>query len=127
MSVAINYPFIIDVDGVVKKTTSTSKIYLDRIVTLLSTNIGQRPFYPDYGVDWSTSFFENENVASLAIPNAIRLAVARWIPEVSIEEIKLPALTDGVQAVNISVRLPSGSLTSLMIDTKVFGYEGTME
>ena len=127
MSVAINYPFIIDVDGVVKKTTSTSKIYLDRIITLLSTNIGQRPFYPDYGVDWSTSFFENENVASLAIPNAIRLAVARWIPEVSIEEIKLPALTDGVQAVNISVRLPSGSLTSLMIDTKVFGYEGTME
>ena len=127
MSVAISYPFIIDVDGVVEKTSDTSKIYLDKVVTLLSTHVGQRPFYPDYGVDWTTSFFENENVASSAIPNAIRIAVSRWIPEVSIEDIKLPALTDGVQKVEIAVKLPSGNVASLKIDTKVFGYEGNME
>lgn len=127
MSKAISYPFVLDANGTVAATESTSKIYLDRVVTLLSTHVGQRPFYPEYGVDWSTSFFENENNAVIAIPSAIKTAIGRWLPEVSVEDVILPALYEGVQEVSVSVRLPNGILTSVKVNTGTINYEGTME
>jgi phage baseplate assembly protein W len=127
MKTAISFPFTMSVNGVIESTSDTSKIFLDRVVTLLSTQVGQRPFYPEYGVDWSTALFENENNATVAIPSAINLAVARWIPEVSVEEVILPAASLGLQEVSVHVRLPSGDMASIQVSTGTINYDGTME
>ena len=37
----IRYPFTLDKFGVVNSTTNLGEIYLDRLVTLLSTHVGQ--------------------------------------------------------------------------------------
>jgi hypothetical protein len=58
----VSYPFTLDTIGIVKSTDLVSKIYEDRLLTLLSTQVGQRPMRPTYGVDLSRAFFENEYI-----------------------------------------------------------------
>jgi len=127
MKTAISFPFTMSVDGVIQSTSDMSKIFLDKAVTLLSTQVGQRPFYPEYGVDWSTSLFENENNATLAIPNAINLAVIKWLPEISVEDVILPPAYSGLQEVDVHLRLPSGEIASVKVSTGTINYDGTME
>ena len=48
------YPFALDNSGKVETTADSSKAYLDRITTLLSTTVGQRPMAQDYGLNLAT-------------------------------------------------------------------------
>ena len=89
MITSISYPYSVSPSGVPTSTITVGKLYLDRIVTLLSTNVGQRPMTPTYGVDWSTSLFENDNNFRAAVNQAIRVAIATWIPEVTVLSINI--------------------------------------
>ena len=53
---AISFPFTLDPFGVVETTSSQTKIYQDRVLTLLSTAVGERPMRPTYGTDVARAF-----------------------------------------------------------------------
>lgn len=125
MKQAIGFPYTISPAGVVQPTESATKIYLDRVLTLLSYYVGQRPMLPTYGVDWSRSLFENENEAQIAIPIAIAEAIAKWIPEVSVTSVDFAGgNVDGTENVIVSLKLPDDTLTSLTINTGTISYSG---
>lgn len=126
MSKALSFPYTISPAGVPQYTESASKIYLDRVLTLLSFYVGQRPMEPKYGVDWSRTLFENDSDARIAIPIAISEAIAKWIPEVSVTSVDfLDENTDGTENVVVSLKLPDDTLTSLTINTGLINYNGT--
>lgn len=127
MTTSISFPYTIDNTGKVTSVTSTGKLYVDRVLTLLSTNVGQRPMLPQYGVDWSTAIFENDGDSTGAITQAITLAVSKWIPEVSISSIEIGnASPDGIKDVTIGLILPDNSLYTLAVNTALFNYDGTI-
>lgn len=126
MSSAINFPFTLDNFGVLISTTSSNKIYLDRVLTLLSTNMGQRPMLPEYGIDWGVALFENEGDARAAIPAALQDAIARWIPDVKVNNIKLQDQQDGIEYVTLELVLPDNTVTTLPISTATFNIDGTV-
>lgn len=127
MSTAISYPFTLDSVGVVEPTEVVTKIYLDRVLTLLSTNIGQRPMLQDYGTNVMRALFENDNDFPAAVDQAIRQAVGIWIPEISINQITIsPPGEDGTATVDIVIELPNSLLTSLSINTAIFNIDGTI-
>jgi len=127
MTLAINYPYTIDASGVVGSTSNPPKIYLDRVLTLLSTSIGQRPMLPTYGVDWSTALFENDNIAQPAISSAIRTAIAKWLPEVKVNSISFGLNTrNGIELVTLGLTLPDITVTSLTVNTNQLNYDGTI-
>ena len=127
MSVAITFPYTIDPNGVAQYTQSATKIYVDRVLTLLSYYVGQRPMLPTYGVDWSKSLFENDSNAQVAIPLAISEAIGKWIPEVSVTAVDFVGdNTDGTENVIVSLKLPDDTLTSLTINTGTISYSGTI-
>jgi phage baseplate assembly protein W len=127
MSRAISFPYTISPSGVVQFTDSSAKIYLDRVLTLLSFYVGQRPMQPTYGVDWSRTLFENNSDARIAIPIAISEAVSKWIPQVSVISVDFAGEnTDGTENVIVSLKLPDDTLTSLTINTGTINYDGTM-
>jgi len=126
MSRAISFPYTISPSGVTQYTESTAKIYLDRVLTLLSFYVGQRPMLPTYGVDWSRTLFENNSNARIAIPIAISEAVSRWIPQVSVTSVDFAGENiDGTENVIVSLKLPDDTLTSLTINTATINYNGT--
>lgn len=126
MNQAITFPYTISPSGVVQSTDNPSKIYLDKVLTLLSFYVGQRPMQPTYGVDWSRVLFENDSDAKVAIPIAISEAVTRWIPQVAVTSVEFAGEnTDGTENVIVSLKLPDDTLTSLTINTGVITYSGT--
>jgi len=124
VSSAINFPFSLDTFGVLTTTVTANKIYLDRVLTLLSTNMGQRPMLPDYGVDWKTSLFENEGDAKIAIPAAIRSAIVRWIPDVQVNNIKMQDQQDGIEYVTLELILPDNTIATLPVNKATFNIDG---
>jgi len=126
MNSALSFPYTISPAGVVVYTQSPTKIYLDRVLTLLSYYVGQRPMEPRYGVDWSRSLFENDNNARIAIPIAISEAVSKWIPQVSVTSVEFSGENiNGTENVIVSLKLPDDTLTSLTINTATINYNGS--
>lgn len=125
MTTSISYPYTIDPNGLVISSVTATKLYLDRVLTLLSTNVGQRPMTPSYGVDWSTSLFENDGDARLAINQAIRIAISNWIPEVTVEKIDIESNNfDGKLLVVLELGLPNDTTANLTLNSDIFNYEG---
>ena len=127
MTSSISYPYTISPDGLVKSTANSTKLYLDRVLTLVSTYTGQRPMMPDYGVDWSQALFENDYEAKNAIPAAIKGAVSKWIPEIEVTscDLKFSEL-DGIEYVTLGLALPDDTITTMSINTATFNMDGTV-
>jgi phage baseplate assembly protein W len=124
---SINFPYTFDPKGVLENNRSATKMYLDRVVTLLSTNIGQRPMLLDYGVDWSKALFENDQDAKAAIPAAINAAMDRWLPDIIINDIELSSNgIDGIVNVLMSLTLPNNNVANLTVTTSNFYLDGTI-
>jgi hypothetical protein len=82
---------------------------------------------PDYGVDWSGALFENDNEARIAIPIAIRGAVAKWIPEVQVSDVKINFdELEGIENVTLGLLLPDDTFSTLNINTATFNMDGTV-
>ena len=127
MITSVSFPYTVDPVGVVTNTITVTKLYLDRVVTLLSTNVGQRPMTPAYGVDWSTALFENDGNFKNAVTQAIKVAVATWIPEVSVTSVQISTdELNGINTVSLGVHLPDDTVANLTINPGLFTYDGTV-
>lgn len=123
----ISYPFTLSPLGVLESTENPIKVYTDRLLTLLSTSPGQRPMLPEYGTDVLRALYENDNQIELSINQAVRSAVAVWIPEIEIEEINVTLPDeDGTASVEILIQLPNSTLTTLSVSTALFNLDGTI-
>lgn len=127
MSSAINYPYTLSPDGVVEITEQANKIWLDRLLTLLSTNVGQRPMLTSYGTDLMQALFENENVLDTSIKQAVTNAVRVWLPEIKVQSISTILPEYGGQAqVTITVMLPDSTIKTLNVSSALFSSDGTV-
>lgn len=128
MSVAINYPFTLLSDGTTEVTEDYAKIYIDRLLTLISTNIGQRPMLPAYGTNIFKALFENDNNVESAIISAITDAVKQWMPEIKLGTIDV-GLPDqsGISTVFIEIILPNSTITTVNVSSALIYSDGTVE
>ena len=114
--IAISFPYTFDPFGVVDTSSDQTKIYQDRILTLLSTIKGERPMRPTYGTDVAKAMFENQGNAKNAINQAIRSAIAQWIPEVEIANVNVTLFDEsGRVGVEVNVVLPDFTSTTVNI------------
>ena len=124
---AIEHPFTLNPNGQVYFTTSPSKIYLDKVLNLLTTNIGQRPLMLDYGTDLGKALFENEYAFAPAVTSAINEAIAKWIPEVSVESVVIGDIDiNGQVSVTVNLILPNDTSGYLILNSATFGSDGTI-
>lgn len=124
---AISFPYTLDGLGILQSTSDPRKVYLDRLLTLLSTSPNQRPMLPEYGTDVLQALYENGNNLETSISQAVRKAVSVWMPEISVEQVlvSLPD-QDGIAEVEIVIKLPNDLLTTLSISTAIFNIDGTI-
>jgi len=115
---AISYPFKIDTFGRLTSTEDVSKIYLDKLYTLLSTMVGSRPMRPDYGLDIRRALYENGNDEKAAILYAINQAVRKWLPMLKIEQIDVTDTSiNGESTVSVQVNLPDSTTGTVAVST----------
>jgi len=127
MTQAVYFPYTTDAVGALISTTDPRKIYLDKVLTLLSTHVGQRPVTKEYGTDWSGAFFENDSVFSTSVKFAINSAISRWLPDLTVASIDVSDIgNDGNAIVNIQLVFPDNTSYNLGINTSVFNLDGTI-
>jgi phage baseplate assembly protein W len=125
---AIDFPFTLNPFGRANTTTTESKIYLDRLLTLLSTQVGQRPMLPEYGTNMAKALFENEEDFYPAARTAITDAVSLWLPELRIDKLEIEDIDEqGFANIKVIVELPDAKITSVTINTAIFGANGLIE
>ena len=122
---AIAYPFNLDSFGRIVSTTDSNKVYLDRVLTLLSTMVYTRPIKTGYGADVSRSLYETYNRYDVAIAESIERAMGVFLPEVQIEDLRITEPDgEGVSTVDLTVILPDSSVNYLSINTGYFSSNG---
>lgn len=124
---AIRYPFRVDSSGKVVTTNDFGKIYVDRVITLVSTIVGQRFMSLGYGIDLKKGLYENGNAYQIGMESAIREAMARWLPEVTINSyFSTPPNSEGVSEITLIVVTPNGETNSLAFKTVTINEDGNL-
>jgi phage baseplate assembly protein W len=123
---AISFPFTLDPFGKTTSSTNQKKIYQDRVLTLLSTAVGERPMRPTYGTNIATAMFENQGKVEKAINDAIRSAVSKWLPELTVNKINIVGFLDtGAVTVEINITLPDFTEDSITIVSTTLNPDAT--
>ncbi|MFZ9615375.1 MAG: GPW/gp25 family protein [Fluviibacter sp.] len=123
---AIKFPFSLDTYGRITPTTDDNKIYMDRVVTLLSTNIYQRPMNLTYGSDIGRALFESGGAYKRAIKEAITRAIYTYLPGIQIRSIYLVEVDqNGESRIDLTLALPSGDVETTTIKKAFFLGDGT--
>ena len=111
---AIKFPFQFDSFGRIISTSDSDTIYRERVLTLISTVVLNRPMNPTYGTDVPRAIYENGGDASNAIPTAVNRAIAQYLPSVKVASIDITGPNEtGEMSIDILVELPSGTQTSI--------------
>lgn len=83
----ISLPFKINAYGRVNATTEQSKIWQDRVRSVVGTYLGERVMRPNFGADVVDAVFENSGEADLIIQNEVRKAFERYLPTLYLSEV----------------------------------------
>lgn len=125
---AISYPFTLTSSGKVVATSDVNKIFLDRVLTLVSTIANQRAMTPAYGVDYKKGLYENANVFETGFEAAVREAVSKWIPEIQVVSYNVRGADEsGVATLDLELMLPTDIVEKLSVKTYTISKEGTLQ
>lgn len=123
---SISFPFTLDPFGKTSSTEDQRKIYQDKVLTLLSTAVGERPMRPTYGTNIAVAMFENQGNVDAAINQAIRSAISTWIPELTVKAIKVTGFLDsGAVGVELNVTLPDFQEDQIRVVTTTLNPDAT--
>ena len=87
----ISFPTKESPDGFYFNTESvTSRAISSNLLLLLTTQRGERWYYPEFGTDLRKYIFEqNDDITESGIKNEIESSVARFIPKLTIDKINV--------------------------------------
>lgn len=125
---AIAFPFRFDTFGRATVTEDLSKIYLDRLYTLLSTKVGTRPMNPSYGTDVARALYENGGDEREALEQAIAFAIGTYLPILNLEKVEMtPVTSDGEMRVRVVVSFPDKSTGTVSVSGTTLLANGTIQ
>jgi phage baseplate assembly protein W len=125
-STSISLPFQFDVNGAIATTTDVAKIWQDRVIITVMTNLGERVMRPTFGSDAPKTVGENINDALALIKQSVSVAFSRWLPALALlNVIGEIDPTDGYLVVNITYNYRVQNLTqTLKIKTAILSRSG---
>jgi phage baseplate assembly protein W len=114
---AISLPFRIDDFGNVQQSTSQSKIWADRVKSVIGTSFGERVMLTgEYGTEIPINFFENMSEISEKISSEVRSAFSINLPTLElVETIVTLEEAIGTVYVEVSYLLPSKEQNAVTI------------
>jgi phage baseplate assembly protein W len=88
MSRAISLPFSFDTGGSLSFTEDERKIWQDRVVIAVMTQLGERAMRPGFGTEIKQGLFANREDAVYIIKNGITKAFSTWLNSLTLLDIK---------------------------------------
>jgi len=95
-SKAITLPFSINEVGGVSYAMNEEKIWQDRVLLVVMTNLNERVMNPTFGSNVGLSLFQNINDAMTLIQQSISLAFSRWLAPLTL--VSVSGYVDPIEA-----------------------------
>jgi hypothetical protein len=113
---AISLPFSINATGQVIATTDERKIWADRVLSVLGTNINERIFRSEFGTDIISSFFTNADSISTAVDREISRAFVKFLPNlIFVESTYLYDDFSGLVQIEVVYTLPNNNQDTVVL------------
>jgi len=129
---AVSLPFALDAYGNVKKTYDQSKIWADRVHTVIGTLKKERVMLPNFGTAMPGSLFETQSVTEETIKREVFTAFVNYLSQLTLDsvEVVFDEYNDAITA-EITYSLPNQEqlMTTIGVATisgnKLIGEEQT--
>lgn len=106
--VAVTLPFSIDTFGMVGTTSTQSKIWADKVRSVIGTSVRERVMRPTFGTLIPFSLFEGQEGAEFEIKDEISSAFAKRLSLLNLMDIEIiPDSLAGALEVTITYSLPN--------------------
>jgi len=104
----ISLPFSIDTFGMVGTTTQQSKIWADKVRSVIGTSVRERVMRPTFGTLIPYALFDDEETAVMEVQNEVTSAFAKRLNLLTLIEVESePGTTAGALNVTITYSLPN--------------------
>lgn len=114
--VAISLPFTIDPYGKVAQTTDQSKIWADKVRSVIGTAVRERVMRPTFGTDIPAAVFENQEDADGRIQELVGSSFNTQLPQLNLDSVS--SIFDsytGTLNVEITYALPNEEIVSTTV------------
>lgn len=111
--VAISLPFRIDTYGKVGSTTEQTKIWSDRVLSVVGTSLRERSMRPQFGTVIPFAMFEGVEPAAVQVQSEIQSAFLTQLPLLNFRyaDVTVDEITN-IMTADIVYELPNGELAS---------------
>jgi hypothetical protein len=112
----ITLPFSIDSYGKINVTTDPKKIWNDRIISAINTNLGERVMYPAFGTTIGLTILDTRDSLSSTIETEINRIFSLYFRLLRLNSVDVTYSADGSTInVNVTYTLPNESTSSLIV------------
>lgn len=121
--IAVSLPFTIDASGKVVSTTNTDKIWMDRVASLIGTNLGERLMKPTFGTKLSTIAFSNSNEIPEIVDRELGLTFSVFFPQLAYIDSTID-FNDIEGTVNITIQFLTPNKQQISTNVGIVGISG---
>jgi phage baseplate assembly protein W len=117
---AISLPFTIGSTGRVMETSDQSKIWQDRVRSVIGTSLGERVMRYSYGSTLYREVFDNQTEVTEKVRGIVFDAFTTHIEVLELEDVSTSFdEANGVMTVFIAYRLPNNELNTLTVNSVI--------
>jgi len=114
--IAIALPFSIDPYGKVSQTKEQSKIWADKVRSVIGTALKERVMRPLFGTDISSSVYEGQDFAELSVKDAVATAFNTQLQRLQLQSVSSVFDTyTNTLTVDVTYALPNDEVVSTTI------------
>lgn len=122
---AITMPFALDNAGGIAYTESLEKIWQDRVLLAVMTNLGDRVMRPTFGGTIGAALFENVNDAIILIRQSVQVTFGKWLDQLTLLSVAGSIGSDNYLIIEIFYNLKNSSQEqSVTIKTAILSRSG---
>jgi len=115
--IAISLPFSLDAYGRITSTESQQKIFSDRVLSVIGTNLKERVMLVEFGTKITSYLYGSIEKAISSIPGEIEQAFAKFLPTLTYSNTNV--IYDeqtGTLLLDIIYELPNGETNSTTLE-----------
>ena len=115
--IALSLPFSLDSYGRITSTVSQQKIFSDRVLSVIGTNLKERVMLVEFGTNITSYLYGSIEKAISAIPGEIEQAFAKFLPTLTYSNTTV--IYDeqtGTLLLDIIYELPNGETNSTTLE-----------
>ena len=115
--IAISLPMSLDAYGRISSTQSQQKIFADRVLSVIGTNLRERVMLVAFGTNITSYIYGSIERAISAIPDEISLAFEKFLPALTYSNANVIYDNQtGTLLIDIIYELPNGEETSTILE-----------